>query len=77
LGLVGESGSGKTTFGQALLRLQDAKRGEIRFDNQPIQGMSRGEMRPLRSRMQIVFQDPFSSLNPRMTIGQIIEEGLV
>ncbi|RWK11297.1 ABC transporter ATP-binding protein [Mesorhizobium sp.] len=76
LGLVGESGSGKTTFGQALLRLLDAKRGAIRFDGQPIQGLSRAEMRPLRSRMQIVFQDPFSSLNPRMTIGQIIEEGL-
>ncbi|TIN30897.1 MAG: ABC transporter ATP-binding protein [Mesorhizobium sp.] len=77
LGLVGESGSGKTTFGQALLRLIDAKRGEIRFDGKPIHGLSRAEMRPLRSRMQIVFQDPFSSLNPRMTIGQIIEEGLV
>jgi peptide/nickel transport system ATP-binding protein len=77
LGLVGESGSGKTTFGQALLRLTDAKRGEIRFDGQPIHGLSRNEMRPFRSRMQIVFQDPFSSLNPRMTIGQIIEEGLI
>ncbi|MCZ8545854.1 ABC transporter ATP-binding protein [Mesorhizobium qingshengii] len=77
LGLVGESGSGKTTFGQTLLRLIDAKRGEIRFDGKPIHGLSRAEMRPLRSRMQIVFQDPFSSLNPRMTIGQIIEEGLI
>ncbi|MBZ9702968.1 MULTISPECIES: ABC transporter ATP-binding protein [unclassified Mesorhizobium] len=77
LGLVGESGSGKTTFGQCLLRLIDAKRGEIRFDGQPIHGLSRAEMRPLRSRMQVVFQDPFSSLNPRMTIGQIIEEGLI
>ncbi|MFD1981726.1 ABC transporter ATP-binding protein [Mesorhizobium newzealandense] len=77
LGLVGESGSGKTTFGQALLRLIDAKRGEIHFDGKPIHGLSRAEMRPLRSRMQIVFQDPFSSLNPRMTIGQIIEEGLI
>ncbi|NLR98322.1 ABC transporter ATP-binding protein [Rhizobium sp. P38BS-XIX] len=77
LGLVGESGSGKTTFGQALLRLIDADSGEIFFDGQPIHGRSRAEMRPLRSRMQIVFQDPFSSLNPRMTIGQIISEGLV
>ena len=77
LGIVGESGSGKTTFGQALLRLTNAESGEIHFDGQPIHGRSRAEMRPLRSRMQIVFQDPFSSLNPRMTIGQIIEEGLV
>ncbi|MBB3561272.1 peptide/nickel transport system ATP-binding protein [Rhizobium sp. BK512] len=77
LGLVGESGSGKTTFGQAILRLNDTDNGEIYFDRQPIHGKSRSEMRPLRSRMQIVFQDPFSSLNPRMTIGQIIEEGLV
>ncbi len=77
LGLVGESGSGKTTFGQALLRLIDADSGEIYFDGQAIHDRSRAEMRPLRSRMQVVFQDPFSSLNPRMTIGQIIGEGLV
>ena len=77
LGLVGESGSGKTTFGQALLRLIDADSGEIFFGGQAIHGRSRAEMRPLRSRMQIVFQDPFSSLNPRMTVGQIICEGLV
>jgi len=77
LGLVGESGSGKTTFGQALIRLIDADAGEISFDGEPIQNRSRAEMRPLRSRMQIVFQDPFSSLNPRMSVGQIIEEGLV
>ena len=77
LGLVGESGSGKTTFGQALLRLIDADSGQIYFDGQPIHARSRAEMRPLRSRMQIVFQDPFSSLNPRMPIGQIIAEGLV
>ncbi|ARQ61071.1 ABC transporter ATP-binding protein [Rhizobium sp. MC63] len=77
LGLVGESGSGKTTFGQAILRLNTPQAGEIHFDRQPIHGLSRAEMRPFRARMQIVFQDPFSSLNPRMTIGQIIEEGLV
>ncbi len=77
LGLVGESGSGKTTFGQALVKLLAADSGEILFDGLPIQGKSREEMRPLRSRMQIVFQDPFSSLNPRMSVGQIIEEGLV
>ncbi len=77
LGLVGESGSGKTTFGQALIRLLKADAGVIRFDGEPIQDHSRDEMRPLRSRMQVVFQDPFSSLNPRMSIGQIIEEGLI
>jgi len=77
LGLVGESGSGKTTFGQALLRLINTKKGEVSFDGVPIQDKTRAEMRPLRARMQIVFQDPFSSLNPRMSIGQIIEEGLI
>ncbi|MBX5169795.1 ABC transporter ATP-binding protein [Rhizobium sp. NZLR1b] len=77
LGLVGESGSGKTTFGQAILRLNTPDSGEIHFDHQPIHGLSRAGMRPFRARMQVVFQDPFSSLNPRMTIGQIIEEGLV
>lgn len=77
LGLVGESGSGKTTFGQSLLWLNEPEGGRILFDNEPIHDKSRAEMRPLRSRMQVVFQDPFSSLNPRMTIGQIIEEGLV
>ncbi len=77
LGIVGESGSGKTTFGQALVRLVHTDSGEIYFDRQPIHNKSRAEMRPLRARMQIVFQDPFSSLNPRMSIGQIIEEGLI
>lgn len=77
LGLVGESGSGKTTFGQALVRLQAVEGGEIFFDGQSIETRSREQMRPLRSRMQVVFQDPFSSLNPRMSVGQIIEEGLI
>ncbi|RAL99084.1 ABC transporter ATP-binding protein [Agrobacterium sp. MS2] len=77
LGLVGESGSGKTTFGQSLLLLNDPVGGEVVFDGQRVDGRSRADMRPLRSRMQIVFQDPFASLNPRMTIGQIIEEGLI
>ena len=77
LGLVGESGSGKTTFGQALIRLIHMDAGKIFFDGQAIETHSREQMRPLRSRIQVVFQDPFSSLNPRMTVGQIIEEGLV
>ncbi|MBO6727793.1 MAG: ABC transporter ATP-binding protein [Rhizobiaceae bacterium] len=77
LGLVGESGSGKTTFGKALLRLQNTQGGTITFDDERIDGKDRGEMRVLRSRMQIVFQDPFASLNPRMSIRQIIEEGLI
>jgi peptide/nickel transport system ATP-binding protein len=77
LGIVGESGSGKTTFGQAIIRLVTAQEGRITFDGQPIDGLSRAGMRPLRSRMQVVFQDPFSSLNPRMSVRQIIEEGLI
>ncbi len=77
LGIVGESGSGKTTFGQALIRLIGNQGGQIWFDGERIDGRDRRAMRPLRSRMQIVFQDPFASLNPRMSIRQIIEEGLV
>jgi peptide/nickel transport system ATP-binding protein len=77
LGLVGESGSGKTTFGQALIRLISTDGGEIFFHGDPIHTRNRREMRPLRSRMQIVFQDPFASLNPRMSIRQIVEEGLI
>jgi len=77
LGLVGESGSGKTTFGQALIRLIGNQGGEIFFDGEPIHTRDRKAMRPLRSRMQIVFQDPFASLNPRMSVRQIIEEGLI
>jgi peptide/nickel transport system ATP-binding protein len=77
LGIVGESGSGKTTFGQALIRLINTQGGQIWFDGEPIHDKDRQAMRPLRSRMQIVFQDPFASLNPRMSIRQIIEEGLI
>ena len=77
LGLVGESGSGKTTFGQALIRLIGNQGGEIFFGGEAIHTKDRKAMRPLRSRIQIVFQDPFSSLNPRMSIRQIIEEGLI
>ena len=77
LGLVGESGSGKTTFGQALIRLLNPQEGEITFEGTRIDGLKRDGLRPFRSRMQIVFQDPFSSMNPRMNIRQVIEEGLI
>ena len=75
LGVVGESGSGKTTLGLALLRLISSQ-GEIRFGGRSIQGMSSANLRPLRREMQIVFQDPFGSLSPRLSVGQIVEEGL-
>ena len=75
LGVVGESGSGKTTLGLALSRLISS-RGRISFVGQNIDGFSFAEMRPLRDRLQIVFQDPFGSLSPRMSVGEIIAEGL-
>ncbi|HBM3111991.1 TPA: microcin C ABC transporter ATP-binding protein YejF [Klebsiella oxytoca] len=75
LGLVGESGSGKSTTGLALLRLIHSE-GAIVFDGETLQGRSRRQMLPLRRRMQVVFQDPNSSLNPRLNVLQIIEEGL-
>ncbi|KKM00054.1 hypothetical protein LCGC14_1808280, partial [marine sediment metagenome] len=75
VGLVGESGSGKTTFGLALLRLISSD-GSIEFDGIELQGLKSKELQPFRKDIQIVFQDPFASLNPRMTIGQIINEGL-
>ena len=77
LGLVGESGSGKTTFGQALIRLIKMDAGQVTFLGDRIEAKSRAEMQKYRSRMQIVFQDPFSSMNPRMSVRQIIEEGLI
>ena len=76
VGVVGESGSGKTTLGQALLRLGPIE-GTIAFDSRDIQGWSQKEIRPLRRQMQIVFQDPFASLSPRLSAFQIIEEGLL
>ncbi len=76
LGVVGESGSGKTTLGLALLRLLSSE-GPVRFEGRDIQGLKQNELRPLRRRMQIVFQDPYGSLSPRMSISQIVEEGLI
>jgi len=76
LGIVGESGSGKTTCGLAILRLI-ASQGEISYRGQRIDGLRSKEMRPLRKDMQVVFQDPFGSLSPRMSVLQIVEEGLV
>jgi oligopeptide transport system ATP-binding protein len=77
LALVGESGCGKSTLARLILRLSDAKTGQIFFDGQNISTMSRAKFRPLRRRMQIVFQDPFASLTPHMTVRQIIEEPLL
>ena len=77
LGIVGESGSGKTTFGQALLRLINMDHGTVRFGKDQIESLDRKQMQKFRSRLQIVFQDPFASLNPRMSVRQIIEEGLI
>jgi microcin C transport system ATP-binding protein len=76
LGIVGESGSGKTTLGMALLALQPISGGEIRLGGERIDNAPRDALRKMRRRMQVVFQDPFASLSPRMTIGQIVGEGL-
>ncbi|HET7594841.1 MAG TPA: ABC transporter ATP-binding protein [Stellaceae bacterium] len=75
LGVVGESGSGKTTLGLAVLRLL-ASEGAIKYDGRRLDGLPERQMRPLRRELQIVFQDPFSSLSPRLSIAQIVEEGL-
>ena len=77
LGIVGESGSGKSTLGMSLIRLQQPTAGTIEFRGNRIEGLSKRQMRPLRTDLQVVFQDPFSSLNPRMIIRQILGEGLI
>jgi microcin C transport system ATP-binding protein len=75
LGIVGESGSGKSTLGQAILRLLDSE-GSIRFQGEALDGLTQKQLRPWRKKMQVVFQDPYGSLSPRMSVAQIISEGL-
>jgi peptide/nickel transport system ATP-binding protein len=76
LGLVGESGCGKTTVGRLILRLEDATAGEIRFEGRDLVAASSADLQAVRRKVQVIFQDPYSSLNPRMTVGQIIAEPL-
>jgi len=76
LGLVGESGSGKSTLGRLILRLMDSTRGTVWFDGRDLATLTRGELRALRRDMQLVFQDPYASLNPRMKVRAIVGEGI-
>src|SRR5271165_1839063 len=75
-GLVGESGSGKSTAGRAILRLQEPTSGEVFYDGRDLTKLSQSEMKAIRSKLQSIFQDPYSSLNPRLPVGDIIGEGL-
>src|SRR5262252_1402855 len=75
-GLVGESGCGKSTLGRTLLRLIEPTSGSIRFDGQELVGMAPADLRRLRRRMQLIFQDPYASLDPRMRVRDIVGEGL-
>ena len=77
LGLVGESGSGKSTTGRLVMRLEEADAGTVEFEGQVITGLSAARMKPLRRRMQIVFQDPYAALSPRMRVGRFVAEPLV
>jgi len=77
LALVGESGSGKSTIGQAILSLVPVTAGSVKFEHQELVGLKEKNLKPYRRKIQVVFQDPFSALNPRMTIGEIIREGMV
>ena len=74
--LVGESGSGKSTIGKAILSLVETTEGEIDFEGQTLTGLNSAALKPYRRKIQVIFQDPFSALNPRMTIGSIIREGM-
>ncbi|MES0880805.1 ABC transporter ATP-binding protein [Roseibium sp. SCP14] len=76
LGLIGESGCGKSTLGRSVLRLHNLTSGKVEFDGKNITTMSDGELKPWRRHMQIVFQDPYASLNPRMTVGEIVSKPL-
>jgi len=76
LGLVGESGCGKSTTGKVLLRLLDATEGEVKFEGKDIHQLEKTELRDLRKEMQMIFQDPYASLNPRMTVAEIVGEPL-
>jgi oligopeptide/dipeptide ABC transporter ATP-binding protein len=76
VGLVGESGSGKTTVGRTILRLEEATGGSVTFDGTELLALDRARMRPFRKRMQIIFQDPYASLNPRETVGAMLNHAL-